>query len=98
MTDTEQVKQISELITRKVLDGFKKQLPCNDMQKMVHEHNSILNNGLRDDVAEIKEQLKTQAENKEVGRKTFWRGFGIAIAATIVSLFLREILPKIFGG
>jgi len=94
MTDTEQVRQISELVTHKVLEGFKKQLPCDKVQAMVHEHDRILHDGLRQDVAEIKEELK----DERVARDKTRRRFFIAIAVVVFGFILRDVLPRVFGG
>jgi hypothetical protein len=90
MTDTEQVEKIAELVTRKVLDGFQERLPCDKVQVQVHELETTINNGLKDDVAEIKEELR---EAKRSRRKFF-----ISLAAVIFAFVLREFAPLLFGG
>ena len=94
MTDTEQVKQISELVTRKVLEGFKKQLPCDKVQAMVHEHDTILKDGLGKDVAAIKKRLDDDLDARDKTRRRFF----IAIAVVVFGFILRDVLPRVFGG
>lgn len=111
-TDREFVELTAERVATKVVMAFLKELPCSEHEKRLLEHSTVLFNGLRSAVEQLKQATQTfdkdlrdhidthrkyQNEHRK-GVRGFWLRIAAGVLIGMGTFALSMIFMRIIGN